>query len=261
MEKYKQAPTYRIGLIEDEPAALDRLSRILLEVSNDVSIAWTADSVIGALEQLRHLDTYDAIITDVQLSDGSCFDLFDLFRPPCPVIFVTAYDQYAIDAFVVNAIDYLQKPLKRELLGIAIKKLCISLKAGSSQIDYDKLANSMANNSTKIQKRYIIRFGEQMRIVVSTEMAYMYTLQKGVFVVLQSGKTYPLDITLDQLERDLAPDQFFRINRQMIVSRGSIGPMQIVSKSRVQIQLTPAFHEYDCIVSTERSPLFKEWIS
>jgi DNA-binding LytR/AlgR family response regulator len=240
---------------------MERLERMLLEMSDSVCITWKADSVIGALEYMRQLDTYDAIVTDVQLADGSCFDLFELFRPLCPVIFVTAYDEYAIEAFVVNAIDYIQKPLKKEQINLAIKKLCTRLNAGGGEIDYEKLAASMSKTYKEAARRFVIRFGEQMRVVGSDEIAYISTVHKSVFATLHNGKSYPLDQSLDSLEKELEAQDFFRINRQMIVSRHAIGPMKIVSKSRVQIQVKPTFTEYEVIVSTERSPFFKDWLA
>jgi two-component system, LytTR family, response regulator LytT len=252
---------YRIGIIEDEPAALDRLLHMLQDGPSPVTVAWTSDSVAGSLIYLKDVASYDAIITDVQLADGTCFDLFELFKPVCPVIFITAYDQYAIEAFVVHAIDYLQKPLKKDQLQLAMKKLFTRLQAGTGAIDYVQLAQALSKKGDAYLRRYMIRFGEQIRIISSVDIAFIYTHQKAIYATLHSGKSYPMDKSLDQLESELDPDQFFRINRQMIVSRKSIGPMHVVSKSRVQVQLVPAFTEYESIVSTERSPLFKEWIA
>lgn len=252
---------FRLGLIEDEPAAMERLQSMLRDWSEQFVVVWTADTVVRALEHARQVSTYDAIITDVQLADGTVFDVFAEFAPACPIVFVTAYDNYIVDAFVVHAIDYLQKPVKREEFYLAMQKLSTRLKSGGGRIDYDQLAKAMTEHSVNKEVRYVIRFGEHMRIVSSNELAYVYMLQKGVYAVLNTGKTYPLDKSLDQLEKELDLSRFFRINRQMIISRESIGPMQIVSKSRVQLVLVPPFDQYECIVSTERSPVFKEWIS
>lgn len=252
---------FRIGLIEDEPAAMDRLQRMLSEFSDQLEVVWTADSVRRALDHVVQVEQYDAIITDIQLADGTVFDLFEQFIPACPIVFITAYDQYMVDAFIVQSIDYLQKPIKREQFQLAMQKLVMRLKSGGGQIDYERLAKAMVHEGDRKEVRYVIRFGEHMRVVSSHELAYIYTLQKGNYAVLESGKTYPLDKSLDQLEKELDATRFFRINRQMIVSRKAIGPMQIVSKSRVQLTLNPPFEAYDCIVSTERSPIFKDWIS
>jgi two-component system, LytTR family, response regulator LytT len=255
------ATPFRLGLIEDEPAAMERLQNMLKEHQQEFEIAWTADSVSRALDHVFKVDAYDAIITDIQLADGTVFDLFEKFKPICPIVFVTAYDEYLVVAFVVNAIDYLQKPVKREQFQLAIKKLAMRLKSGTGRINYDSLAQAIAQQTEQKDLRYVIRFGEHMRVVTSNEIAYIYTLQKGNYIVLASGKTYPMDKSLDQLEKELDPQRFFRINRQMIVCREAIGPMQIVSKSRVKLTLMPVFVEYESIVSTERSPIFKEWIS
>lgn len=250
----------KIFLIEDEPLALDRLKQLLNETSYPVEIMGDADSVESAYEWLRLNPNPDIIFTDVQLADGTCFDLFSKFHPKCPVVFITAFNHYAIEAFKVNARDYLLKPLKKEDLEATMNKLADHLTPAMTELDYNKLAQAILQEEQKYDRRYLIRYGEQVRTVHSDEIAYIYTTHKAVFVVLFSGKEYPLDKTMDQLEKELDPKSFFRINRQFIISMKSIGNMHVVSKSRVQIDLNPPFKQDDVIVSTEKSPLFKEWL-
>jgi DNA-binding LytR/AlgR family response regulator len=250
----------RIFLIEDEPLALERLSSLIRKSSHDTEIIGDADSVESALHWLKSNPEPDLIITDVQLADGSCFEIFAQYTPPCPLIFVTAYNHYAIEAFKVNALDYLLKPVKSEELEGALSKARNHIAPAIKGIDYSRLAQAILQEETKYDRRYLIRFGEQIRTVQSDEIAYIYTIQKAIFLVLFTGKEYPLDKTMDVLEGELDPKKFFRINRQFIINIKSIGQMHTVSKSRVQLDLVPPFKGDDVIVSTEKSPIFKEWL-
>jgi two-component system response regulator LytT len=250
----------KIFLIEDEPMAMLRLKQLLMEIDKTVEIVGDADSVEQALSWLDSNTLPDAIFTDVQLADGTCFDLFSKFTPKCPVVFITAYNHFAVEAFKVNAQDYILKPLKKEELEKALQKVSRHITPILSNLDYSKLAQAIIQEEQKFDRRYLIRYGEQVRTVHSDEIAYIYTTHKAIFLVLTSGKEYPLDKTMDNLEKELDPKKFFRINRQFIVSLKSIGNMHVVSKSRIQIELHPPHKEDDVIVSTEKSPIFKEWL-
>jgi DNA-binding LytR/AlgR family response regulator len=135
------------------------------------------------------------------------------------------------------------------------------MKPSLDGIDYSKLALAIIAEEKKFDRRYLIRFGEHIRSITSDEIAYIYTVQKAVFLVLFTGKEYPFDKSLEQLEKELNPSKFFRINRQFIVNIKSVGNMHVVSKSRVQIDLNPPFKGEEVIVSTEKSPLFKDWLT
>lgn len=249
-----------IFLIEDEPLSVKRFRQLVSSLEGDIQVIGDADSVESAKQWLISNPAPDVIFTDVQLADGTCFDLFEAYYPKCPLVFVTAYNQYAVEAFKVNAQDYILKPLKKEELSRAVDKIRQRIKTTAVPIDYTALAKAILEEEQKFHRRYLIRYGDQVRTVNSNEIAYIYTTYKAVFLVLFSGKEYPLDKTLDQLEKELDPKNFFRINRQFIVNLKSIGNMHVVSKSRVQIELNPPFKADDVIVSTEKSPLFKEWL-
>lgn len=250
----------KIYILEDEPLALERIKSLCNEVDPDITVVGESDSVAEAIKWFQTNPEPDLIITDIQLADGTCFDLFASYRPACPVIFITAYNQYAIQAFKINTIDYLLKPLKKEDLSSALKKYHQTHSSTKKLIDYNLLAKQILAEESKWDRRYLIRYGEQIRTVDSSEIAYAYTTSKAVFITLFSGKSYPIDKSLDLLEKELNPKEFFRINRQFIVHIKSIGKMHIVSKSRVQLELSPPYADDDVIVSTEKSPLFKEWL-
>jgi DNA-binding LytR/AlgR family response regulator len=250
----------KIFLIEDEPAAMERMESLMHQINPNITICGRADSVESALDWLTNNPNPDAIFTDVQLGDGTCFEIFETFKPKSKVVFVTAYDEHALAAFKVNASDYLLKPLKKEELQIALQKVSKTSAISADDIDYDKLAQSILAEQNKYEKRYLIRYGEQIRTVTSDDLAYIYTTHKAVFLVTFAGKEYPFDKSLETLEKELDPKKFFRINRQFIINIKSVGHMHTVSKSRVQLDLTPPFKGDEVIVSTEKSPLFKEWL-
>lgn len=249
----------KVFLIEDEPAAMKRLKMLIAEADPGLEICGEADSVESALDWLVTNPSPDFIVTDVQLADGMCFDIFKQHSPSCPVIFATAFNNYALDAFQVNAADYLLKPIKADELKKAIEKIRRRV-PGLPDIDYGRLARAIIDEESRYNRRYLIRYGDQIRSVESDEIAYFYTTQKAVFLVTFAGKSLPFDKSLDALEEELDPKKFFRINRQFIINVKSISHMHSVSKSRVQLDLNPAFKEGEVIVSTEKSPLFKTWL-
>lgn len=249
-------------LIEDEPAALERLKNLIAETAANIEILGYSDTVEGSLIWLEKNGSPDIIFTDIQLADGICFDIFKTWKPTCPVVFITAYNEHALEAFRVNAVDYLLKPLKKADLERALEKVGATTTPENAKgaIDYTKLAAAILAEEKKYEKRYLIRYGEQIRTVTSDEIAYIYTTHKAVFLVTFAGKEYPFDKSLEHLEKELDPAKFFRINRQFIVNIKSVGHMHVVSKSRVQLDLNPPFKGDDVIVSTEKSPLFKDWL-
>lgn len=249
----------KVLIIEDEPLALERIKTMLLESTPHATIVGEEDSVESALHWFQTNDQPDVILSDIQLGDGTCFELFQAMPPTCPVIFITAFQEHAIQAFQVNAIDYLLKPLKKDDLQRAIQKIQLRTSI-NPDIDYSKLAKAILQEEQKFNKRYLIRFGEHIRTITSEDIAYIYTTMKAVFFVTHGGKEYPYDKSLDSLEKELDPKKFFRINRQFIVSFQSIGQMHPASKSRVQLELNPIFKGEDVVVSTEKSPVFKEWL-
>jgi two-component system LytT family response regulator len=181
------------------------------------------------------------------------------------VIFTTAYDQYAVDAFRVNAIDYLLKPIKPEDLKEAISRIAgpgavktIAAQPKSETPDLlDRLTRSGLLPTTQ---RTIVKIGQTMKVIDLNVSAYFYSQDKMTFAISGDGKRHPIDETLEQLEKRLDPARYFRINRQLIVSIEAIEEMYPYSKSRVKIKLKPAFSG-DAIVSTERSPFFKKWLT
>jgi two-component system LytT family response regulator len=242
-------------IIEDEAAAVRRLSKLILEIDSSIEIVDDLDSIENSLDWLHSNPIPDLIFMDIHLADGASFEIFNHFEISKPIIFTTAYNEYAIQAFKVNTIDYLLKPIKKPELEAAINKY--RKLARSQTFDYKTLAREM--NRDEYNKRFLIRFGQQIRVVEMRDCAYFYTQNKVTFLVTKKGKRYPIDYSLEKIEEMTDPHGFFRINRQFIINIEAINEMYAYSKSRVKIDLNPSC-ELDTIVSTERSPHFKKWL-
>lgn len=246
----------KILIIEDEAAAARRLLKMLGEIAPEAEVAETIDSIEQSLNWLVNHPAPDLILMDIHLADGSSFEIFQHAEVRSPVVFITAYDQYALEAFKVHAVDYLLKPVKREELEQALKR--VQRWKQMEGISYEKLAQAMQQGTWN--KRFLIRLGQNFKVVDLKDAAYFYTENKITFLTTNAGKRYPLDYSLEKLEEMLPADQYFRINRQFIVGIGAIQEMYSVSKSRVKLNLLPACN-LDTIVSTERSPVFKKWLT
>ncbi|MBK8556116.1 MAG: response regulator transcription factor [Lewinellaceae bacterium] len=244
-------------IVEDEAAAARRLEKMILETSPAARIVDTLDSVEGTVGWLQQNPAPDLLFLDIQLADGSSFEIFEHIAPPCPIIFTTAFDEYAIQAFKVNAIDYLLKPIKQTELKQALDRYARLQQPEKIAAMLHLLQSSRPENYLR---RMLIRLGNSIKLVDVNDATYFYTQNKINFLVLlDSGKRLPVDYPLDKLETLLDPEKFFRINRQMIIQLKAIKEMYPFSKSRIKLDLEPPI-DLDTIVSTERSAHFKKWL-
>lgn len=247
-----------IVIIEDEMPAYKRLHKLVEETIPGAQIVAHHDSVQGAKDWFAQNPMPDLIFLDIHLADGSAFDLLKMVKFTCPVVFTTAFDQYAIDAFKTSSMGYLLKPVKKEELQDTMAKL----------EEYKKIFNEQGENlntmpvqqqSLEYKKRFVIRFGEHLKTLSVDELAYCYSENKATYARTFEGRTYPMDHNLDALETMLDPEQFFRVNRQYLINIKSIEEMKTYSKARVIITLKPAVKEQP-VVSSERSADFKQWL-
>lgn len=247
----------KILLVEDEPMAAHRLEEMVLSLRPNATIVAQPESVAETVEWLQANDHPDLILLDIQLADGTCFNIFEQVEVTAPVIFTTAYDEYALQAFKVNSIDYLLKPVKKDQLETALHKL--EQQSAHLMADYAQLAAALQGKKSH-KKRFLIRVGQRIQTVKTSEIAYFYSEAKSTFLCTSENRTYTLDESLDALEDMLPKDLFFRINRKFIVHLEAIAAMHTYSKSRVLLELQPPYHE-KVIVSTDRSPHFKKWLA
>lgn len=250
----------KILLLEDEEPAAARLIKMIKEIEPAVEIL---DSIVSVSSAVKWFETHnqpDLIFSDIQLADGSSFEIFKQVHISCPVIFTTAFDQYAIDAFKLNSVDYLLKPVKKTELETAIdkfKKLHHNQQA--PVLDIQKLMDSYNVKSDTFKKRFVVRYGDHIKTINTTDIAYFFTEDKANFLTTFEGRRFAIDFNLDNLESMIDPSHFFRINRQFIVAITSIEEMLSYSKGRVLIKLKPVTR-HETIVSTERSADFKAWL-
>jgi DNA-binding LytR/AlgR family response regulator len=198
---------------------------------------------------------------DIQLADGISFSIFDQVEVNVPVIFTTAYDEYALKAFKVNSIDYLLKPIDEEGLRAAVKKY--DSITSSRSMAPDKMMESinlaMQMLSKKYKERFVIKVGEHLKSVEVGEILFFFSLEKTTFAQTMDGRKHILDFTLDQLEELLDPKKYFRINRKYIISVDSIQDMISYTNSRLKLVLKDS-DDPDVIVARERVQEFKEWL-
>ena len=249
----------KVLIIEDEQATAQRLGKLLQEIEPAIEIIGVLDSIDSCVKLFKSNYHPDLIFQDIHLADGSSFEIFGQVEVKAPVIFVTAYDQYALQAFKVNSVDYLLKPVKKNDLIEALKKFHEYHEVKKNAVfDYSALAQLIKKENT--QKRFLVRYGEKIKAVEIENIAYFFTQEGNLFFMTFDNHQYPLEISLDKLEPTLDPIQFYRINRQFIINYKAIKEMYSYSKSRVKIILNPPC-EIETIASTERSGDFKQWLT
>ena len=248
----------KILIIEDEEPAAERLAKMLLDIDPNIIVVGNTVSVKSSVKWFKENPIPDLILMDINLSDGHSFDIFKEVEISAPIVFITAYDQYAIDAFKLNSIDYILKPIKKDELRNALDKF---KRMGNIQVQHmTSLLNTIKSNQDKeFQKRIVIRYGDTIKMIEIADIAYFYTEEKINFLCTNGDTRMPIDQNLDELEEILDPKIYFRINRQFIINISAIEKMLTWSKSRVKIILKPA-SEHETIVSTERSSHFKDWL-
>ena len=244
-------------IIEDEPLSAAELRTSLAEVAPYIEVVATASSVAEAAETVGRVE-HDLIFMDIHLEDGSGFDIFERADITVPVIFITAYDSYALKAFENKGIDYLLKPFGLDDLRRAIDKLGLLSGGGSASAEH----GAPTQTPPVYQERFLVHMGARMRSVTTAEIAYFMADGKYLHLMTHDGKDYILDRSLTDVGEKLPPNLFFRINRRFIVSFDAIREMIRYSGSRIKVLLNPPLAEgEEAFVSTDRVPDFREWLN
>ncbi len=249
-----------ILIIEDEYPAAERLQRLLHELNEPIEVVNVLDSVEIALVWFAQNPAPDLILSDIQLSDGLSFEIYENTVVNAPIVFTTSYDEYAIKAFKVKSIDYLLKPVKIVELKQAIEKYK-QMKGAFFHADrLEKLLDSLNHTGKQaFKKRFLVKKGEQILPISEDDIAYFRTEHEIVFLLTKEGKKYVVDYTLEQLEQVLDPAVFFRINRQYILHLSAISQIHTYFSNRFKLFVQPASDE-DVIVSKSKAKLFKAWL-
>jgi len=243
----------QVIIIEDEKPAARRLQRMLQK--EGITTEVLLHSVSNGLEWFARHPAPDLIFADIQLTDGLSFDIFEQIDLKTPIIFTTAYDQYAIKAFKLNSIDYLLKPIKQDELQFALDKF---RQNNMQNVDIQHLINSLKPQQT-YKQRFTVTYGHHIKSIPDTEIAYFVSQDKTTYLVTHTGESFIYDSSLEALEKHLNPKYFFRVNRRFIIAFDSIKDMIAYSNSRLKVLLHKP-PEQDVIVARERVKDFKRWL-
>ncbi len=244
-------------IIEDEKPAARMLQRKLEKLNIPVQVM--LHSVREAIEWFQQNPHPDLIFLDIQLSDGLSFEIFEKVSIQSPIIFTTAYDEYALRAFKLNSIDYLLKPIDEDDLEVAVEKYRKTI-SPKPAIDMQMIRQLFTSSQApEYKKRFSVKVGDHIKIIPIEEVELFYSEFKGTFIHTFEGRTFLLDTTLESLEKELDPTQFFRISRKYIISHTALKDIVVYSNSRLKLTLK-SYNKEEVIVSRERVGVFKEWL-
>ena len=253
----------RVLIVEDEDLAARRLIEMLSRTSEEIDIIGRTSSVKETHEFLLE-QTPDLMFLDINLSDGYSFSIFDKegFDTP-PIIFTTAYSEFAIKAFELNSISYLLKPVTQEHLSLALKKYKHLKELASTEDNLQKYQKLFKDILNPYRERFLIKLNHKLETVKVEDISYFFSEDKVTFIMLSTGKTLPIEQSLKTLERELDPTNFYRINRKYLLHISSISKMYYTSKSKIKVELTPAnSNDSDLIfVAIEKVGQFKKWLA
>lgn len=245
-------------IIEDEPVAARHLQALLLKTNSNIVVDAVIDTVAEGIRYLTNEKSPDLIFTDIQLADGLSFEIFSEVNPPAPLVFTTAFDEYAIKAFKWNSVDYLLKPYKQKDLEFAIEKFKNQQSATVSSGDISELLKGIRGEKT-YRKRFLFNPGNKLIPVETTAIACFFAKDKYVFARTVAAADYICDESLDELEQMLDDTQFFRVNRSVILNREFITSISKYFGNRLKLDTNPPFEEV-LTVSRERVGDFKKWL-
>jgi len=249
----------KVLIIEDELPAAKQLQRLIQQHRPQTEVLAVLDSVETAVEWLNTYPNPQLIFMDIQLADGLSFEIFKHVRINVPVIFTTAFDQYTLKAFKVNSVDYLLKPIDPEELQAAIGKFeqhYLQPQTHHPQI-FEQMMRSVYQPTYKL--RFLIKIGQQLSFIPTSQVHYFYSQDSLVYLKTQEDKKHLIDQTLDQLQQEVDPKSFFRINRKAIIRIEAISKIHPYFNSRLKLLVQPKA-EFDLIVSRDRVNNFKQWL-
>ena len=248
----------RVIIVEDETAAAVNLRSMLTSIEPDIEVVDVLESVEESVACFAKGAEADVVFMDIHLADGESFRIFQSVDVNIPIIFTTAYDEYALQAFKVNSIDYLLKPFKEEELRRALEKLdrLTASERSALQDNREKMVREVQGEAVQT---LLLRYKDKLIPVTADDVAFFYTSEERVTVTTLKGDTYPVDKTLESLSQQLSSERFFRANRQFIVSRRAVKDIAVWFGSRLALNLTLETPER-IIISKARVPEFKSWL-
>lgn len=247
----------KVAIIEDEPLAANNLKRFIKKYDSDIEVYPIADSVEQAVMLLKDVSP-DLIFLDIELADGTSFQIFDQIEIKSPVIFTTAYDEYALKAFEVNSVAYLLKPITEEKIENAFHKLG-KLKSTFSVKSINKAVGEIQRGSSLYKRSFLVKKANKLLPVSIEDIAYFFADGKWVYLVSHQNDQFIVNYTLSDLEEQLDPDHFFRVNRKYLVARNAVDYLEPYFKGQVCAFLKPAVEKQ--VVSRKTTPELKDWLS
>lgn len=247
----------KVVIVEDEHLAAEKLMQQLHTAAPEAEVVAVLESVEESVNWFAEHPTPDLVFMDIQLDDGLSFEVFDELEIKAPIIFTTAFDEYAIRAFKVNSIDYLLKPIELEALRSALDKY--KELYGQHQLLEDKVAKVIEQLSRTYKSRFFIKIGNRFQSIQVSKICCFFVQERSTFIKTMEGKTYDLDFSLDQLQKMVDPDQFFRISRNYLVNINCINEIVGYSSTRLKLKLAAELGE-DIIVSRDKVSGFKKWM-
>ena len=248
-----------IIIIEDEKPAARLLQRKIEKLGYTTSTL--LHSVEESLDWFQNNPHPDLIFLDIQLSDGLSFEIFEQINIKSAVIFTTAYDEYALRAFKLNSIDYLLKPIDEEELATAIVKFKNQFQQQTiSSLDFEAIKRMLVNPvEREYRKRFSVKIGQQLKVINVAEIECLYSENKGTYIHTLDNRDYLIDSSLEIVEAELNPKEFYRISRKFIIPMQSVKEIHVYSNSRLKISL-PTYKVEEVIVARERVSDFKDWL-
>ncbi len=247
-----------ILIIEDELPAARRLAKLILQCDDQINILDTIQSVKAGIEWFDTHKIPDLVLSDIQLSDDLSFEIFKKLNQHVPIIFTTAFDEYAIKAFEYYSIDYLLKPIKEDLLCRALEKFkTVYKKTNSPALNFEEIIEKL--NKKDYKKRFLVFKGNALLPVEVDEVSYIFSDNGSTFLVLKNNTRFILQETLDNLENTLDPEHFYRANRQIIVSLHSIKKIHQHFNQRLKLEVQPTYDK-ELYISKLKATEFKNWL-
>jgi DNA-binding LytR/AlgR family response regulator len=249
----------KVIIIEDEALAAQRLKKMILDYDSGIEIVAELESVEESINWFNNNDEPDLIFLDIHLEDDLSFAIFEKVSISSPIIFTTAFDEYAIKAFKLKSIDYLLKPIVQEELNAALKKYREMTKFQGNSNELNSLYELIVHRMPKYRERFAVTYGQKIKTFSIDEVAYFLSLEGSTSAYLQDGKSYPVDQSIEKLTGEIDPDSFFRINRQLLVRLEAIQNVHVYPKSRLKLDIKPS-PGFDVFVSIDKVVPFKDWL-
>lgn len=246
----------RVLIVEDETVVYENLAQMIRNCDPDIEIVANTEGVEQTVRWLQSNERPDLIFMDIHLSDGSAFNIFELMEVDVPIIFTTAYDQYAIDAFKVNSVDYLLKPVKPEALADALAKFR-RFSLSDLKLYLERLME--LRPEARYPERMLLRLRDKLIPIAVENVAFVYTTDRSTQVYMNDGMCYTSEKSMEQIASQLDPKQFMRVNKQFLLSRHSVKEITIWFDNRLRVNLTVATPE-DIYISKNKSSEFKAWL-